>query len=115
MPHYLDSIAGDSMAQIPRDTNPDSTLALLSDGYQFISKRCHRYHSPVFQTRLLLQPFICMSGAEAAKFSTMPSALSGAGPLPRDYKKRCLAKEGAGDGWASPSVAEADVYGADDP
>jgi hypothetical protein len=27
------------MAQIPHDNSPDSTLALLSDGYLFISKR----------------------------------------------------------------------------
>lgn len=55
------------MQQIPRDESLDSTLALLLDGYLFISKRCQRYQSDIFQARLLLQPSICMTGEEAAK------------------------------------------------
>jgi hypothetical protein len=31
---------------------PDSTLALLSDGYTFISKLCQRYQFDIFETRL---------------------------------------------------------------
>ncbi|MCC4300087.1 cytochrome P450 [Aurantimonas coralicida] len=55
------------MPQIPRDPNPDSTLALLSDGYQFISKRCRRYRSDLFETRLMLRRAVCMTGEEAAR------------------------------------------------
>lgn len=55
------------MAPIPRDRNLDSTLALLQDGYTFISKRCRRYQSDIFETRLLLQKTICVRGEEAAK------------------------------------------------
>lgn len=55
------------MREIPRDTLPDSTLAFALDGYLFISKRCRRYESDLFQTRLLLQKTICMRGEEAAK------------------------------------------------
>lgn len=43
------------MTQIPRDKNLDSTLALLSDGYTFVSKRCQRYQSDIFETRLMLR------------------------------------------------------------
>lgn len=32
----------------------DSTLALLADGYTFIAKRCRRYESDIFETRLML-------------------------------------------------------------
>ena len=55
------------MSQIPRDKAFDSTLALLSDGYTFISKRCRRYQSDIFQTRLMLSKVICMQGEEAAQ------------------------------------------------
>lgn len=55
------------MAQLPRDRLPDSTLAFLRDGYRFISTRCDRYGSDVFETRLLFEPVICMRGAEAAR------------------------------------------------
>lgn len=55
------------MPQISSTKMPDSTLALAYDGYTFISKRCEKYHSDVFQTRLLLHPTICMRGEEAAR------------------------------------------------
>ncbi|MDF9797084.1 fatty-acid peroxygenase [Catalinimonas alkaloidigena] len=55
------------MTPIPNDPKLDSTIALLADGYTFISKRCQRYQSDVFQTRLLFQKTICMRGKEAAK------------------------------------------------
>ncbi len=55
------------MPQIPRDRSPDSTLALLRDGYRFISKRCARHRSDVFETRLMLRKAVCMLGADAAR------------------------------------------------
>lgn len=55
------------MAGIPRDKNPDSTLAFALDGHLFVSKRCERYRSDVFQTRLILQKTICMRGEEVAR------------------------------------------------
>lgn len=55
------------MAHIPRDKGLDSTLALLLDGYTFIAKRCQRYQSDIFQTRLMLRTTICMSGPQAAE------------------------------------------------
>lgn len=55
------------MTTIPRDNLPESSLALLRDGYEFISKRCERLNSDVFQARLLLRKTICMRGEEAAR------------------------------------------------
>ncbi len=54
------------MAQIPQDSSPDSTLALVQEGYEFIRERCQRYDTDVFQARLILQNTICMRGEEAA-------------------------------------------------
>ncbi|GIW86324.1 MAG: fatty-acid peroxygenase [Isosphaeraceae bacterium] len=54
------------MPQIPRDKWPDSTLALMSDPYRFISKRCRRYQSDLFEARLMLRKTICMTGRDGA-------------------------------------------------
>lgn len=56
----------DRIGAIPRDSGPDATLALLSEGYDFIPNRCRRHRSDLFATRLMLSRAICMSGAEAA-------------------------------------------------
>ncbi|KAA2237975.1 cytochrome P450 [Salinarimonas soli] len=51
---------------IPRDPSPDSTLALLREGYAFIPERCRRLGSDLFETRLMFTKAVCMSGPEAA-------------------------------------------------
>nr|MDT0661806.1 cytochrome P450 [Micromonospora sp. DSM 115978] len=52
---------------MPRDRAPDSTLALLAEGYRFISRRCERYRGDAFETRLLLRRTICLRGRDAAE------------------------------------------------
>lgn len=55
------------MPEIPRDSQIEGSLSLLGEGYTFISSRCHRFDSNLFQVRLLMQNTICMSGEEAAR------------------------------------------------
>lgn len=55
------------MPKIPRDPAFDSIFAFLGDPYRFISERCRRFQSDLFQTRLLTTKAICMTGAEAAE------------------------------------------------
>lgn len=55
------------MSRIPRSILPDDTLAVAYDGYQFVSKRCEKLGTDLFQTRLLLKKTICMKGKEAAE------------------------------------------------
>ncbi|MBV4551366.1 cytochrome P450 [Pseudomonas sp. SWRI102] len=52
---------------IPGHRWVDSTWAFLQEGYPFIRKRCAKYRSPVFQTRLLGRRTLCLSGLEAAE------------------------------------------------
>jgi fatty-acid peroxygenase len=52
---------------MPRDRAPDSTLALLREGYRFISRRCDRYGGDAFQTRLLGRRTVCLRGRDAAR------------------------------------------------
>ncbi|HBG5343054.1 TPA: hypothetical protein KQG29_000385 [Clostridioides difficile] len=53
--------------QIPYDEGLDNTLNLLQEGYLFIKNRVSKYQSDIFETRLLGQKVICMTGEEAAK------------------------------------------------
>lgn len=69
------------MPQIPRDPLPDSTLALVRDPYRFISKRCERYRSDLFESTLMLERTICLRGRAAAELFYSPRfARSGVAP-----------------------------------
>jgi len=71
------------MPQIPRDRWPESTPALLIEGYRFISNRCRRYRSDIFEARLLLRKTICMKGEEASRlfYDTERFQRKGAAPM----------------------------------
>jgi len=70
------------MPQLPRDSAPDSTLALLSEGYAFIPNRCRRYGTDIFETRLMLRKAVCMQGEEAARVFYAPGRFTRRGALP---------------------------------
>lgn len=82
------------MDNIPRDPSLDSTLALLRDPYGFISKRCQRYQSDVFQARLLLQPTLFMSGPEAAALFYDEKHFTRIGAAPRLLLKTLFGQGG---------------------
>lgn len=70
------------MPQIPREETLDSSLALLSEGYTFVSRRYERFRSDVFETRLMLRRAICMMGEEAALEFYVPGRFTRRGGLP---------------------------------
>jgi fatty-acid peroxygenase len=80
--------------RIPRDRSPDSTLALLRDPYRFIARRCRRYRSDVFQTRILLRGTICMSGQEAARVFYNPGYFMREGAAPGRIQKTLFGRGG---------------------
>ncbi len=51
---------------MPRLKQLESTLALLRDGYEFVSNGCRQLNSPAFECRLMLQRTYCLQGREAA-------------------------------------------------
>lgn len=71
------------MPAIPRERAFDSTLALLSEGYPFIQKRCRRHGTDLFETRLALWRVICMTGAGAAEVFYQPGHFTRRGAMPR--------------------------------
>ena len=82
------------MSTIPEGRSLDSTLALALDGYKFISKRCQRYQSELFQTRLLLEKTICFQGAEAAKIFYDPEKFSRKAAAPKRLQKTLFGQGG---------------------
>jgi fatty-acid peroxygenase len=53
--------------QVPHEIGLDNTIALMQEGYLFIKNRIQKYDSDLFETRMLGQEVICISGEEAAK------------------------------------------------
>ena len=82
------------MPRIPRDTSPESTLALLKDPYRFVSRRCRRHESDVFESRLMLQTTICMTGPEAAQLFYDPSRFIRSGAAPKRVVKTLFGQGG---------------------
>ncbi len=68
---------------IPQDPSPDNSLALLREGYAFISSRCRRFGSDLFRTRIMLTPVVCMQGAEAARHFYSPDLFTRRSAMPQ--------------------------------
>lgn len=75
------------MSHIPRDKSLDSTLALLREGYTFVSRRCRRYRSDLFETRLMLRKAVCIMGEEAARIFYHAGRFTRKGALPVTTRK----------------------------
>ncbi len=71
------------VALAARALSMDNTLSLLSEGYEFIPKRCRRYDSDIFETRLMLTKAVCMMGEEAAEVFYEPGRFTRKGALPQ--------------------------------
>ncbi|WP_340640706.1 cytochrome P450 [Bacillus atrophaeus] len=73
--------------QVPHDKALDNSLAMMREGYLFIKNRVDRYQSDLFETRLMGQKAICMSGEEAAKVFYDPERMKRNGALPKRLLK----------------------------
>ena len=82
------------MPIIPQDRGLDSTLSLAFDGYKFISQRCQRYQTDIFQTRLLFTKTICFQGEEAAKVFYDTEKFIRKGAAPKRLQKTLFGKDG---------------------
>ncbi|MBB6452711.1 fatty-acid peroxygenase [Salirhabdus euzebyi] len=73
--------------QLPHDKSLDNSLALMQEGYQFISNRVNRYESDLFEARLMGQRVICMHGEEAAKLFYDSDRFQRKGAAPKRIQK----------------------------
>lgn len=70
------------MPDIPKDEALDSSIALKSEGYEFVANRCRRFGSEIFAARLLGESFYCMRGPDAARMFYEPDRMTRSGALP---------------------------------
>lgn len=82
------------MTEIPSEHRLESSTSLLREGYTFISARCARLHSDVFQARLLLQNTLCLHGEEAAQLFYDEQRFQRAGAAPRMLLKTLIGQGG---------------------
>ncbi|WDZ84823.1 cytochrome P450 [Micromonospora cathayae] len=82
------------MSGIPADRSPDSTLALLRDGYRFVTNRCERYGGDAFRTRLLLTPTICLRGRAGTELFYDEELLQRHGAAPTRVQRTLLGRGG---------------------
>ncbi|MDD3173017.1 MAG: cytochrome P450 [Herbinix sp.] len=81
-------------ADIPTEKCLDSTLNLLTEGYLFIPNRTRKYNSSLFQTRLMGQKTVCMSGKEAAKLFYDQNLFTREGVIPKRIQETLFGKKG---------------------
>lgn len=67
---------------IPRDPSPESSLALLQEGYTFMANRRRSLGADTFTTRLMLRNATCITGQEAAEFFYSGERFTRRGAMP---------------------------------
>ncbi|MEH3024223.1 MAG: cytochrome P450 [Pseudomonas oryzihabitans] len=82
------------MSILPRVLAFDSSLALLTEGYAFISNRCDRLGRDVFATRLLLRPTLCLRGPAAVELFYREERFTRVAAAPRRLRKTLFGEGG---------------------
>ncbi|MBM7552071.1 cytochrome P450 [Thalassobacillus pellis] len=76
-----------SFGDIPKEKSIDNSIALLKEGYRFIPNRCRQYGTDIFQTRLLGEKVLCMSGEKAAEIFYDKEKFHRKGAAPKRIQK----------------------------
>lgn len=72
----------------------DSTIAFLRDPYRYISRHAAELGQEIFETRLLLRPTVCLTGAEAAGVFYDPARFQRSGAAPPPLQKTLFGQGG---------------------
>jgi fatty-acid peroxygenase len=79
---------------MPREEGFDQTLSMLREGYMYISNRRKGFESDVFETRLLGEKAVCLSGEEGARLFYDEDKFKRAGAAPRRLEKTLFGEGG---------------------
>jgi fatty-acid peroxygenase len=79
-------------SSIPKEKCLDNSIKLLSEAYLFIPSRIRKYNSEIFQTRLMGQKVICMSGKKAATIFYDQNWFTREGAMPRRIQETLFGK-----------------------
>lgn len=77
---------------IPKDKGLDNTINLLKDGYLFISNRMNLYDTDIFETHIMGQKAICITGEDASKIFYDPDLFQRKGAAPKRVQKTLFGK-----------------------
>ncbi|MFG6149911.1 cytochrome P450 [Halobacillus sp. B23F22_1] len=75
------------MNKIPRDGRFDQSINVLREGYRFLPARFERLHTDIFQTTLLAEKVICVTGEEGARLFYDKEKFQRKGALPKRIEK----------------------------
>lgn len=79
---------------MPQEKGIDKSIHLLVEGYHFIPNRCRRFKSDIFETRLMGEKVICMSGEEAAELFYDPEKFQRQGAAPKRIQQSLFGENG---------------------
>lgn len=79
---------------MPVDKGLDHTFNLLTEGYDFIQKRCKQFGTEVFETRLMGKKMICMTGRDAVELFYDTERFQRAGAVPKRIQKTLFGEGG---------------------
>ncbi|WP_334077774.1 cytochrome P450 [Paenibacillus sanfengchensis] len=79
---------------VPHEKTLDSSVALMTEGYEFIFNRRKAFGSDIFETRLLGKPAICMGGKEAARLFYDTDRFHRQGAIPKRIQKSLFGQGG---------------------
>lgn len=74
-------------SNIPKERGFDNTLNILKEGYLFIPNRMNLFNSHIFETRIMGQKAICITGKEASKIFYNPDLFQRKGVAPKRIQK----------------------------
>ncbi|MDM5337261.1 cytochrome P450 [Fictibacillus enclensis] len=72
---------------IPKEEGLDHSLALIQEGYQYITSRRTKFKSDLFETRLLGQKVVCIGGQEGAELFYDNEKFERKGAVPKRIQK----------------------------
>ncbi|MBN8209812.1 cytochrome P450 [Bacillus sp. NTK071] len=81
-------------SSMPKEKGLDHTLNVLKEGYEFILNRRDKYETNVFETKLLGEKTICLTGKEAAKLFYDNEKFKRSGAAPKRVQKTLFGENG---------------------
>ncbi|VDG89410.1 Fatty-acid peroxygenase [Lysinibacillus sphaericus] len=82
------------MKTIPKEEGLDHTISMFKEGYDYIKNRNNEFDSNLFETRLLGERVICMTGKEAGELFYDNDKFVRAGAAPKHIQKTLLGEKG---------------------
>lgn len=82
------------LKSMPKEEGLDQTLSVLREGYMYITNRRAGFQSDVFETSLLGEKAICMTGEEAASLFYDNDKFTREGAAPKRAQKTLLGEKG---------------------